>query len=137
MTTIYRAGQDTDAFCGKCGMMLAHVIHAVAATGRPARVECKTCGAIHGYRPAPPGSKAATTKKRATGGRQTPEKLFNAAIDGVDISNPTRYTIKEEFEKNMVLDHKKFGVGLVTQSLADNKIEVIFIEGTKILIHRR
>jgi hypothetical protein len=137
MTTIYRAGQDTDAFCGKCGMMLAHVIHAVAATGRPARVECKTCNAIHGYRPAPPGSKSATTKKRATGGRQTPEKLFNAAIDGVDVSSPTRYTIKDEFEKNMVIDHKKFGLGLVTQSLADNKIEVIFIEGTKILIHRR
>ena len=137
MTTIFRAGQDTDAFCGKCGMMLAHVIHAVAATGRPARVECKTCGAIHGYRPAPPGTKTATTKKRATGGRQTPEKLFDAAIDGVDISSPTKYTIKAELEKNMVIDHKKFGIGLVMQGLGDDKVEVIFREGTKILIHRR
>ena len=138
MTTKFRAGQDTDAWCGnrKCRMMLAHVIHAVAATGRPAKVECKTCGAVHGYRPEPPGTGAAKAKK-TTSARQTPEKIFDALIDGKDISSPIRYTIKEEFEKDAVIDHKKFGIGVVTQLLTDQKIEVTFREGTKILIHGR
>jgi len=137
MTTKYRAGQDTDAFCGKCGMMLAHVIHAVAATGRPAKVECKTCNAIHGYRPKPPGSGGSSSAKKTTTSRQTPEKIFDALIDGKDISSPVRYTIKEEFEKDAILDHKKFGLGVVTQILTDKKIQVTFREGTKILIHGR
>jgi len=137
MTTKYRAGQDTDAFCGKCGFMLAHVIHAVAATGRPAKVECKTCNATHGYRPKPPGSGGSSSTKKTTTSRQTPEKIFDALIEGKDISSPNRYTIKEEFEKDTILDHKKFGLGVVTQILTDKKIQVTFREGTKILIHGR
>ena len=116
-------------------MVLAHVIHAVTATGRPARVECKTCGAIHGYRAKEPGSDPKrTTRSRA---RQNPEQIFEALIEGKDISQPVRYTIRDTFEKEMVIDHKKFGLGLVTEIRSGDKIEVTFREGVKTLIHGR
>lgn len=134
---VYRAGMDTDAYCGKCKMILAHVIHAVGATGKPARVECKTCGAIHGYRAAAPGSGKTTTTKRASTARKSPETIFEELIAGRDISQPTRYTIREEFEAETVVDHKKFGLGVVTKIMADQKIEVTFREGVKVLIHGR
>ena len=58
-------------------------------------------------------------------------------LSGRDLSRSRRYTIKETFEVDDVVDHKKFGIGLVTKMLGDQKIEVTFREGAKILIHDR
>jgi hypothetical protein len=135
--TVYRAGQDKDAWCGnaKCKMVLAHVIHAVSSTGRPAKVECKTCGAIHGYRAKEPGTTPTKAGTRRT--RQNPEQIFEALIEGKDISKPVRYTIRDTFEKEMIIDHKKFGLGFITAIRSVDKIEVTFREGAKILIQGR
>ncbi len=133
--TVYRAGQDKDAWCGKCKMMLAHVIHAVSSTNRPAKVECKTCGAIHGYRAKEPGTSPA--KGGRSRARQSPEQIFEALIEGKDISQPIRYTIRDTFEKETVIEHKKFGLGFITGIRSVDKIEVTFREGAKILIQGR
>ena len=84
-----------------------------------------------------PGSGKTTTTKRASSARKSPETLFEELITGRDISQPTRYTIREEFEVDAVVDHKKFGIGVVTKVMADQKVEVTFREGVKILIHGR
>ncbi len=158
----YRAGEDIVAHCGRCKMDLLHVIHA-EVEGRPARVECKTCRAIHSYRApksgvhksdAPPPARAGssggssssgssrsssgsarTTTRKVSG--PTPADLYQAAIEGVDLSEPRAYRMTERFEEGEVINHMTFGVGLVTKIPGEQKMEAIFESGTKLLVHNK
>ena len=127
-------GQDIDSYCNKCKRVLAHVIIAMKDV-KPGRVECKTCNGAHAY-------KATAPKKRGAATAET--KKINAllveyknAMAGKDISQARRYKISESFEPDDIMDHKKFGVGLVSRVLVDSKIEVVFNDGTKVLVHQR
>ena len=136
-----KAGKDVDSYCGKCKMMLAHVIHAMIET-RPARVECKTCGAIHAYKGHLPGqgparADRADTPTRRTTTKVTPQAHFDSLIDGIDISTPLKFNIKTCVEHDGVLNHSKFGLGLVTRVLDDKKIEVTFQDAVRVLVHDR
>lgn len=139
---MYSAGHDIDTYCSRCKLDLAHVIIAVSA-GQPVRVVCKTCQSEHAFRKpkrTTGGTKRATsTRKATTSAPQGPlsTEAYHQLLSGRDLSRSRRYTIKETFSVDDVVDHKKFGIGLVTKMLGDQKIEVTFREGTKILIHDR
>lgn len=139
---MYSAGHDIDTYCSRCKLDLAHVIIAVSA-GQPVRVVCKTCQSEHAFRKpkrTTGGTKrAASTRKATTSVPQGPlsTEAYHQLLSGRDLSRSRRYTIKETFSVDDVVDHKKFGIGLVTKMLGDQKIEVTFREGTKILIHDR
>jgi hypothetical protein len=128
------AGDDTDAYCGKCKLVLAHVIIAMRGK-RPARVECKTCSAVHAFKAEPPRTGA----RRATTRDKTAEALaqYESLMEGRDLSRAVKYKASQEFGLEDVLDHKTFGLGLVTRVLSDQKIEVTFQGGNKILVHAR
>lgn len=145
----FGAGSDIDSYCGKCTMELAHVIIAMDGV-RPAKVECKTCRSIHKYRGSVgKATKAKVTRKtttrasgtRATGTRRaakvSPEENFEIIMSNRDISKSRAYRANEEFVADDVLDHKTFGLGVVTREISGNKIEVCFQAGTKILVHNR
>ena len=140
---MYSAGHDIDTYCSRCKLDLAHVIIAVSA-GQPVRVVCKTCNSEHAFRK--PKRKATGVTKRASSTRKTAaatpqgplsSEAYHQMLSGRDLSRSRRYTIKESFSVDDVVDHKKFGIGLVTKMLGDQKIEVTFREGIKILIHDR
>ena len=132
------AGTDIDSYCGKCKLLLAHVIHAVE-DGKPAKVECKTCKAVHKYRPSVPGTRKKAAAKKAAPSKTpvTTESDYETTMEEIDVSSPLAYSMKDVFEEKAVVDHKKFGVGLVTQVLGGRKINVMFREGTKLLAHDR
>ena len=133
------AGADVDSYCGKCKLMLAHVIHAMEGD-KPAKVECKTCKAVHKYRPKAPGTRKAAAKKKTAGASKTPattESEYDTIMAEIDVSKPLPYAMEKVFEEQAVVKHKKFGVGLVTQVLGGRKINVMFREGTKLLAHSR
>ena len=46
------------------------------------------------------------------------------------------YAITGQFPLDAVIQHPKFGVGFVSASM-NNKIEVIFEDSTKVLMHQR
>ncbi len=127
-------GNDTDAYCGKCKMVLAHVVIALKGS-RPAKVECKTCGAIHAYKKDAPakGTTRRTTRSSAAAKVEAYEKL----LGGRDAATAIRYKLSQGFELDDVVDHKTFGLGVVVKSLSDKKIEVCFPTGNKILAHDR
>jgi hypothetical protein len=128
---LYKAGADIDAFCTKCKMILAHVIVAMKGP-HPVRVECKTCRAVHAYkREQPSGAKRAPTQ---AGPRPTE---LDKLMAGKDISKAIRYAPNVRFEEEQVVDHKLFGIGIVTRALSDQKIEVVFKDGVKVLVHDR
>lgn len=139
---MYSAGHDIDTYCSRCKLDLAHVIIALSA-GQPVRVLCKTCNSEHAFRKPKRKTtgvtKRAASKKSTTSAPQGPlsTEAYHQMLSGRDLSRSRRYTIKETFEVDDVVDHKKFGIGLVTKMLGDQKIEVTFREGVKILIHDR
>jgi hypothetical protein len=143
-----KAGDEVDAWCTKCRMDLLHRILAVVA-GAPKRVECQTCHSPHNYR-APKGATASAargapaagkTKKKtaAPGGARAAKAVheWESYISGKNAGAFRPYSIAARFEPAQLIQHKKFGEGYVLEVLADNKINVIFREGYKLLVHGR
>jgi len=150
MKTTYTAGDDVVAHCGKCKLDLNHIVHA-AVDGQPARVECRTCNAVHKYR-APAGEKpvrarasraaAGTTRARgaaATTGRKRsgpdPAAVYAELMADRDVTATRPYRLSETYEDGELVEHNSFGVGLVTGQKGANKVEVTFETGPRILVH--
>jgi hypothetical protein len=128
MTKALKVGGDIDAWCGKCKMLLGHTILALVGT-KPARVRCNTCQGEHNYR----GTIAPA--KRASAAREKPVVTsWEALLARKDLSRARRYSSREKFEEDDVLDHPVFGIGLV-QEVRGDKIQVAFKADVKTLVH--
>ena len=140
----YRAGDEVDSKCTKCKMVLAHTIVAMVGD-QIARVKCNTCGGEHAYRPPPTASEATAKRRRAERKAASADKLgavltaddYEDVIKGHDLSKAQKYSIKTELTTNDVVDHPKFGVGLVVEIREGNKAHVAFPDGSKVLAHNR
>ena len=134
---VNKVAKDVVAYCVSCKMDLAHTV--VAMDGETVKkVLCNTCNKEHVYR-APKGEKAPTNKKKPA--RKTrakkivaPDVLWEKALEPAQNLLSKLYTIDGSFESGVKIDHKTFGLGLITKLIQPNKMEVIFKEGTKIMI---
>lgn len=132
-------GKDVDSWCTKCKMVLAHTIEAVA-NGRISRVHCNTCNGQHAYRAKAPGTAGATRARttRSTGTRAAPAAVLYAdLVRGRDAAAAKPYATTDRFAERDLIKHASFGLGVVTSLKDVNKIEVLFADGAKTLIHRR
>ena len=126
MATALKVGGDIDAWCTRCKMTLGHTILAMVA-GRPVRVRCNTCQGEHNYRAS--GSAAprtASEKPRVTS--------WEALLAGKDVSRARKYSAREKFLADEVIQHPVFGIGLV-QEVRGDKIQVAFKADVKTLVH--
>ncbi len=152
----HKVGSDIDGWCTKCRLDTPHVIVSLKADNETAkRAECKSCGGQHNYRPPKTGptAKKSTRKKTAkktakkkTSKKSTTKKVYEPTADewgdrtaaqlaaGVE-SKP--YSIRATFEVNELVEHKKFGQGIVIEVLIDNKVKILFRDGLKTLIMGR
>ena len=134
---VNKVAKDVVAYCVSCKMDLAHTV--VAMDGETVKkVLCNTCNKEHVYR-APKGEKAPTDKKKPV--RKTrakkivaPDVLWEKALEPAQDLPSKPYTLDGYFESGEKTDHKTFGLGLITKLIQPNKMEVIFKEGTKIMI---
>ncbi|MFW8601088.1 hypothetical protein ACOHYD_06360 [Desulfobacterota bacterium M19] len=133
------AGSEVDSYCLKCKDMTNHMIIAMA-DGEIAKAQCNVCGGRHKYRAAKPSksTKAKSTASRAAAGITLKEKkataAFEALLKGRDSSAGKPYAMTSIFNKNEIINHPVFGLGVVTSIIPANKIEVTFKDGVKILI---
>lgn len=138
---IHVAG-DVDSWCTKCRMWLAHTVVAMVA-GKPKRVLCNTCHGEHAYRPHPPGEKPAATRSGVRKGRAAAKPTkhktseWEDRVGGLDRRNAIPYKPRETFAADQLMDHPKFGIGLVLRTLDDAKVKVLFESGEKVLVHAR
>lgn len=140
-----KVGGEVDALCTRCKLTLAHTILAMVGT-KIARVRCNTCGGDHAYRGAPgatdrPTSSSGTTTRapRATSSTPRAEKVvisFEEQLAGKDIANAPKYSPKDTYKVDQVLQHPTFGLGLVTAVRGD-KVDIAFKADTKTLVHGR
>ncbi len=125
-------GDNVSSLCLKCKSAQTHIVTAMQQT-KITKVQCRTCGKQHRYRD--PNAVAKTTRKRST--RLSPEKAWEKLMDDADSKKKIPYTFSGDFRINDIIDHATFGLGVVTHLLSDDKIQVTFKEGEKILVARR
>ena len=147
MATQHKVGGEVDAFCTRCRLTLAHTILAMVGT-KIARVRCNTCNGDHAFRSAPGTTDKPSPSARASGsGTKAPrasrataeEKIiisFEEQLAGKDIANAPRYSPKDTYKPEQVIQHPTFGLGLVTAVRGD-KVDITFKSETKTLVHGR
>lgn len=145
---VFSAGDEIDSYCTTCKAVVAHRVFALV-DGKVDKVICNTCKKKHKYRPNPPKSrtkstkskaqKSTTTKKKTTRTRRSkdPAVIWEESLSGKDLSRSKPYVTSDEFRQDDIIDHKKFGPGLIVQIMAEGKMEVIFKEGTKLMVYGR
>jgi DNA-directed RNA polymerase subunit M/transcription elongation factor TFIIS len=129
------AGKEILSFCKKCNLKLAHIIVTMKDSISPGKVQCKTCHASHAYK-----ANATTPRKtstRSTEKNEVPvEQVWQNAMDRAK-ADPKPYSIREKFQVGDIIDHKKFGTGIVQSNLSAAMIEVLFKNEIKTLIHNK
>lgn len=138
----HKVGGEVDAFCTRCKLTLAHTILAMVGT-KIARVRCNTCGGDHSYRSAPGTTdrpSASSSRTAASAPRpEKPDKVvisFEQQLAGKDLANAPRYSPKDTYKVDQVIQHPTFGLGLVTAVRGD-KVDITFKSETKTLVHGR
>jgi hypothetical protein len=125
-------------------MVLAHVIVAMVGDAI-ARVKCNTCGGEHAYRPPPSASEATAKKRRAERKSSNIERIgtrsaagdYELLMKGRDTAGAVPYKPTMPLQREDVIAHPKFGVGLVTEIKEGQKAHVAFPDGGRILIYGR
>lgn len=134
-----RVGGEVDAHCNKCELNLAHTILAMVGTAIK-RVQCNTCGSQHMFRGQQPLQKAASfssPKKTATPRTPKAEVVvigFDELLKGKDLTKARKYSIRDTFKVDEVVDHPTFGFGIVSAARPD-KVEITFKAEVKTLVH--
>lgn len=153
-------GREIEAYCTKCKTDTIHNITTVE-DAKITKVMCQLCFGYHKYKePASATAKntnvSATAKKTAakksTAGslkvaapkkrtvkrvRKTTKaarKPWDVQIEEIDQSSVIDYNLSENYENGGLLKHKKFGLGVIQDVMAENKMAVLFEEGLKTLV---
>ncbi len=150
MATQHKVGGEVDAFCTRCRLTLAHTILAMVGS-KIARVRCNTCNGDHAFRSAPgttdkpstssrSSSSASSSSSRAPRASRASEDRvvisFEEQLAGKDIANAPRYSPKDTYKVDQVVQHPTFGLGLVTAVRGD-QVDIAFKSEAKTLVHGR
>lgn len=139
-------GQEIEAFCRKCKTDTLHVITALNQD-KIEKVMCKQCMSYHKYRPSAISTELPAPKKV----KQTPAPIiqpeaadkpirrarrdkWTRLLDGMDFGMAIEYEMNQVYALETPIHHKIFGFGVVKNVINDQKIEVLFQDGEKILV---
>lgn len=139
-------GENIDAYCLKCKLVLAHTIM-VKAGSAVSKVKCNTCNAEHKYRAAKPVPKKSTvdrppTLKEGIARRAAAAKVqANNAPMQWDLRNRSMdsaisvkdYSIHSQYRAKDVVNHPKFGLGFVERIVSDKSMDVLFSDAVKLM----
>ena len=135
-------GGNIDSWCGKCKLVLAHTIEAMAGD-KPARVHCNTCKSQHSYKAGEPNGTPRKVRHAEAGAGLGPQPAktrasrYQSLLKGKNMSVAKTYSSKDRYELGDVVDHPSFGFGVATGIKDGTKIEVLFESGLKLLVHGR
>lgn len=128
--------------CSKCGVDRYHRVltHTNETT---VRLKCEVCAKTGNHNLEAKKTSAAKGKTgRSPSARSVSAKAaahaseFEAFKSGVDSAKAVPYSMKITFKEEQVVQHPKFGIGLV-RSVQGDKIEVFFEDEVRFLVHAR
>ncbi len=108
-TRTLKVGDRVEQMCVKCNEDRGHVVASVTKTGRVTRVSCPICGSRVPYQ--------AGTTRRASAKAGAP------------------YDRTRTYRKGQTLAHPTFGEGEVTAIIEPQKMDVLFADRMRRLIH--
>jgi hypothetical protein len=102
-------------------------------------VQCEVCKTHRSYSVAKK-KVSATSEKSSTRtvrvSAHSHQKEYDFLMDTYKESKGVPYSMKSKFEVNQKLEHPRFGLGII-RSVQSDKIEVVFSDEVKSLIHNR
>ncbi len=110
---IHQSGERVEKFCGVCGEERGHVVASVTKGGRISHVSCPKCGTHSRYKA---GGGAAARTAASPGAPYDPTHTYRAGQS---------------------MTHPAFGQGEVTAVLDAQKIDVLFPDRLRRLVHAR
>jgi hypothetical protein len=110
---VHQSGERVEKFCAVCGEERGHVVASVTKSGRITRVSCPKCGTRSAF-------------KAGTGAATRPTA-----------KNGEPYDRTRTYRAGQSLTHPVFGVGEVTALVEPQKIDVLFPDRMRRLIHSR
>ncbi|MBN1559317.1 hypothetical protein JW998_03660 [candidate division KSB1 bacterium] len=132
-------GDEIEAMCGACKDATVHIVEVIKAN-KVIRVMCKSCLNSHKFR-APISQDEKKPKKSAaaakTSGKSKEQRKWSRVMAKADVENPQDYAMTEKYEENDVINHTKFGVGVVAEIVDPTKMNVVFEDGVKTMVHNR
>lgn len=131
-------GVEVEALCTKCKNATTHVITAIKE-GEIARVMCKKCMSTHKYRPIDDRIKRKLAKlKKMKKTQKTSEsresRKWNKLLEQANPENAISYRMGASYTEHDVIQHDKFGLGVVVKILEPGKISVVFSDGIKNMV---
>jgi hypothetical protein len=142
MTNEFRVAGKLEAWCGKCKLMLWHTVETMTE-GKPNRVHCNSCNSQHAYKPYAPGEspREVRSQERAASSGPKPGMAKASHYDSLlvarDKSLAKAYSPKTKYAPEELLTHPTFGLGIVTSLKDTTKVEVLFADGPRVLVHGR
>jgi hypothetical protein len=107
--TVFKIGDRVDQMCVNCNEERGHIVTSVSKAGRITRVGCPMCESSVAYR-------TGTTRSAST--------KFGAPYDRT-----------RAYRKGQILIHPMFGEGEVTAIIEPQKMDVLFADRMRRMIH--
>jgi len=137
-------GKEILNYCSKCDLNLSALIVSMLGA-EVSKVMCKTCKTTRRYKD-PKGGATSPSKRKAAGKSSTPrtkrtvlsfQEVWREALETAGNPEPKPYSIRTAFDLGQVIEHPTFGVGIIQKRLHPDKIQVIFQDDERTLIHNR
>jgi hypothetical protein len=110
----YAVGDRVEKLCAVCGVERGHVVASITKRGMVSRVSCPICATRSSYKIAVGGASGRSVMKAGA-----------------------PYDPKRTYRTGQTLMHDSFGLGEVTAVIEPQKIDVLFPDRLRRLIHAR
>lgn len=112
----YQIDDQIEAYCRSCAVIRPQIVSGLGANNQITRSKCPSCGNGNRYK----------RSSIAAGGQASePQKLA------------TPYLMSGNYEQGSILEHPSFGRGEVVRLIGFEKIEVLFRDRLRCLVHGR
>ena len=129
-TVVLAVGDPIEARCTKCRANNPHVIITMADEG-PAKVQCNICSRQHKYRP--PSAPKKPAVRRVVDPKVAERKEWERLRPEMNEKEAKDYSMTGAFKVNSLIKHATFGLGVVQRIAGNQKIEVLFEDGKKLM----
>lgn len=144
MATLPPVARSVYVFCKKCetDRYFKVITHTTSTT---AKLKCEVCHCHRNYSlgeekkdyvPAAKKPKAVPGANKAAKAATKATSVWNELKEKYKGPQAVGYVISQQFKDNQSIEHPTFGVGFITKALP-HKIEVVFSDGVKELLHAR
>jgi len=137
-----QVGEIIESHCRRCNDRTGHAIVSFV-DGAVAKVQCRACGSVHKHRAEK--ARAGSASSRASKSKAKPKSKskenqqpsidprWQEQVESRDTHQAKPYAMDCQCVKNELLEHPRFGTGVVQELVAPNKVRVLFKEGEKLL----